>query len=115
MSNALSEYQDLIELLHDQTEALGIDGYWAWVHSLPDDEIKTVVDAMSDPAFSLQPHQIMPRLDDIAFQWDGNGFDPENRIYSDNPMEWRIWFMRMGRGAGKTHAASTNVLIAVEK
>ncbi|MEV4934136.1 terminase large subunit domain-containing protein [Sphingobium sp. LSP13-1-1.1] len=93
MSKALSEYQDLIDFLHDQTLTLGIDRYWEWVNTLPDEDREQVIATMTDPAFALQPHQFMPRLDDLT----------------EAGLMWRYWFLRMGRGAGKTHAASTNV------
>ncbi|OAH42776.1 hypothetical protein AX777_05930 [Sphingobium yanoikuyae] len=94
MASKLDDYLDLVEFVRDQTLALGMDAFWHdWLPALRhhDPEFAEEVEGvMQDPAFSLEEHQLMPRSD------------------------WRIWMLRMGRGAGKTHAAATNVNLIAE-
>lgn len=94
MASKLTDYLDLIEFVRNQTLALGMDAFWNdWLPALRADDPEFADDVesvMQDPAFSLETHQQMPRVD------------------------WRIWMLRMGRGAGKTHAAATNINLIAE-
>uniref|UniRef100_B0T629 Terminase large subunit gp17-like C-terminal domain-containing protein n=1 Tax=Caulobacter sp. (strain K31) TaxID=366602 RepID=B0T629_CAUSK len=83
-----AERQALYDFIKAQFHDLGADGFQEWWHSLDEETFELVEQALSDPGFGLNPHQIMP---------DG---------------EWRIWALFMGRGGGKTYAASkgSNVL-----
>lgn len=84
MSKELSDYLSLISFVRDQTVYLGVDGFWDWLADQDEEFREAIISVMQDPAFSLEPHQTFPT-------------DP-----------CRIIFYRMGRGAGKTHAASAN-------
>lgn len=84
MRNDLDDYLDLIDFARQQTVALGVEGFWQWIADVEPDFREALIGVMTDPAFALEEHQRMPR-------------DP-----------WRIWMLRMGRGAGKTHAARAN-------
>jgi phage terminase large subunit-like protein len=90
MANKLDDYLDLISFVRDQTVYLGYEGFWNWLGEQDEDFREAILAVMEDPAFSLEDHQLMPRSD------------------------WRIWMLRMGRGAGKTHAASSNVNLIAE-
>ncbi len=90
MANELDDYLDLIAFVRDQTIHLGVDGFWDWLATEDDEFREQILSVMQDPAFSLEAHQLMPRE------------------------AWRIWMLRMGRGAGKTHAAATNVNLIAE-
>lgn len=83
-----ADRQALYDFIKAQFHDLGADGFQEWWHSLDEETFELVEQALSDPGFGLNPHQIMP---------DG---------------EWRIWALFMGRGGGKTYAASkgSNVL-----
>lgn len=83
-----SDRQPLYDFIKGQYRDLGEQGFQAWWHGLDDEMFELVEQALSDPGFGLEPHQIMP---------DGL---------------WRIWALFQGRGGGKTFAASkgTNIL-----
>lgn len=84
MANELHDYLNLITFVREQTLHLGYDGFWEWMTTIDDDFREAIISVMQDPAFTLEQHQTMP-MD-----------------------RWRILFFRMGRGAGKTHAAAAN-------
>lgn len=90
MASELDDYLDLISFVRDQTVHLGVDGFWLWLAEQDEEFREQIIAVMQDPAFSLEAHQLMPRE------------------------HWRIWMLRMGRGAGKTHAAATNVNLIAE-
>lgn len=78
----LAKRQEFFDFLRDQFADLGEGGFSDWWHAQDETTFSLIDEALGDPAFGLNPHQLMPTG------------------------EWRIWFLRMGRGAGKTHAAS---------
>jgi phage terminase large subunit-like protein len=84
MAGKLDDYLDLITFVRDQTIHLGVAGFWVWLADQDEEFREAIIGVMQDPAFALEDHQLMPRI------------------------LWRIWFLRMGRGAGKTHSASAN-------
>lgn len=114
MTNPLLQYQHLQAFISETLREHG-EGFWDYINGTFDDESReTIINAMGDPAAFLYPHQIMPMLDEQA--WHRDPVDPYNpdlfvlQCDSDGqPLNWRTWFMRMGRGAGKTHGAATNV------
>lgn len=91
MASKLDDYLDLIAFVRDQTLYCGVDAFWnEWLPAQDEEFREAILAVMQDPAFALEQHQLMPRDD------------------------WRIWMLRMGRGAGKTHAASTNINLIAE-
>jgi phage terminase large subunit-like protein len=64
---------------------LGEQGFYDWLERQDDDTRAGILSAFDDPAFRLEDYQLPP----------------------DQP--WRVWFLQMGRGTGKTHAASCEV------
>lgn len=90
LSNALQEYQDLVAFVKERMED---PDFWDWLNELDQDTRDDILGVMGDPAFTLYPHQVMP---------DSDALSPAGK-------KWRIWFQRMGRGAGKTHGAAANV------
>lgn len=75
----------LFDLIKTQYVNLGEDGFGDWWHSQDPSTFEVIQKALGDPAFGLLPHQKMP------------------------PGRWRVWFLRMGRGSGKTFGASCAV------
>lgn len=71
--------------LRSQFAELGEAGFYEWWKAQDEHLHDAIEIALTDPAFGLEPHQVMPE-----------GM-------------WRFWFLRMGRGAGKTFAASCAV------
>ena len=91
MASKLDDYLDLISFVRDQTLYCGVNAFWnEWLPAQDDEFREAILAVMQDPAFALEEHQLMPRVD------------------------WRIWMLRMGRGAGKTHAAATNCNLLAE-
>lgn len=79
------EYREFIDEIHEIIASTTEDEFDEWLaEQTPEFRNYLLLEVMTDPQFTLQPHQIMP---------DG---------------DWRVWYMRMGRGGGKTRAASTN-------
>ncbi len=109
MNNPLLEFQTLQAFLREKTLELGLDGFWEWVADLDSESRDSVIDAMSEPAFGLRDHQILPLLTEQAWHWNPVTATKEFQLTKDGlPVNWRTWYLRMGRGAGKTHAAATN-------
>ncbi len=81
-SNYLSERQQFYDFLKEQFSRLGEDAFSAWWHEQDQTTYELIEQALTDPAFGLQAHQLMPTT------------------------PWRIWALTMGRGSGKTFAAS---------
>lgn len=81
---SLNEKYELIDDIKGHIQSLGFEAYQDWLYEQDDEFREEIFDLLADPLFALEPHQRMP---------DG---------------DWRIWQLKMGRGAGKTHAASTN-------
>ncbi|OJY60936.1 MAG: hypothetical protein BGP16_00925 [Sphingobium sp. 66-54] len=116
----LAYIQDMRAFLREQMASLSEGEFWDWLNSQDDDDRDFAVNLMSEPAFSLNDHQIMPGATAHTYH-----VDPQERIFSyadwrrqpremvidkdGRPVVWRKWFLRMGRGAGKTHAGSANV------
>lgn len=116
----LAYIQDLRWFLREQLASLSEDDFWDWLNGQDEEDRDHALALMSEPAFSLRDHQLMPRVDQPAYH-----VDPQERIFSfedwrrqpreecrdkdGKPVIWRKWFLRMGRGAGKTHAAGPNV------
>jgi phage terminase large subunit-like protein len=90
LNNALQQYQDLIAFVKERMED---PDFWDWLNELDEETRDDVVSVMGDPAFTLNAHQIMPDSD----------------AQTEHGERWRIWFLRMGRGAGKTYGAACNV------
>lgn len=81
------ERQSFYQQIKDTYLALGQDEFMDWWHGQTPAVVEQIRLAFADPAFMRETHQLMPQ---------GN---------------WRIWFLRMGRGAGKTFAAACGVNI----
>ena len=82
VTDIISERQQFYDFLRDQFTELGEQAFSDWWHDQDEATVELIDQALSDPAFGLQPHQLMP----------------------SGP--WRIWALTMGRGSGKTFAAS---------
>lgn len=79
------EYRHFINQILDIIASTTAEEFDEWLaEQTPEFRNYLLLEVMTDPQFTLQPHQIMPEGD------------------------WRVWLMRMGRGGGKTRAASTN-------
>jgi phage terminase large subunit-like protein len=80
-----SNYQ-IHQEIKKQTNILGSpEAFFEWLCDQDASTQDYIHEALADPAFGLESHQLMPNE------------------------EWRIWFLRMGRGSGKTYAASCGV------
>ena len=116
----LAYIQELRWFLREQLATNSDEDFWDWLNSQDDDDRALAILLMSEPAFTLRDHQQMPRVDQQAYH-----VEPQERILSfedwrrqpvkfqfdkdGQPITWRKWFKRMGRGAGKTHGGSANV------
>lgn len=107
------EIFDQINLI---TEREGLEGFDAWFEGLDEDEREGILESLSDPAYHLQPYQRMPSNNEVWKAWYQRKY--EEQLSTRNPLKpleeldfinWRVWFLRMGRSAGKTYSASCSV------
>lgn len=99
----MNDPYEVFDLIDGIITKRGLEGFDAWMAGLDEDTHEEILDALSDPAYRLAPYQRMPSSNPkwIAWYLGKYGQLP--------PDEWRVWFLRMGRGAGKTHAAACAV------
>lgn len=108
----MNDPYELFDLINEVTDELGLDGFDLWFAELDDETKAAVTAALADPAFTLEAYQRIPGLNAAWRDWyEGKRANPKNtwaKDLTDCP-EWRVWFLRMGRGAGKTRAAACAV------
>jgi phage terminase large subunit-like protein len=117
---ATLEYiQQLRAFLRDQLASHTQEEFFIWLDAQEPEDKVLVHRLMSEPAFTLSDHQLLPIVTEQSYQ-----VHPQERILSfqqwreqprvsmfdkhGKPVVWRKTFMRMGRGSGKTHAGSAN-------
>lgn len=116
----LSFVQDMREFLREQMACHSEEEFFDWLNSQDDEDREHALALICEPAFTLNDHQIIPNVSAQAYHVEQQGkvrsftewaAQPKKQLFdkSGKPQKWRKIFMRMGRGAGKTHAASTNV------
>lgn len=107
------EIFDQINLI---TEREGLAGFDAWFEGLDEDEREGILDSLSDPGYHLQPYQRLPYNNEVWKAWYQSKY--EDQLAKGRPIrpleeldliDWRVWLLRMGRGSGKTYAASCGV------